>query len=157
MRSLQLWMFFYLNQWFFLLLQVFYDWICKEVTYVWIEIWFSYFLIFVYMHLYNIREAKVTCFLSLSCRLMHQARHKFLRKDDIVHINGILKEWSNLLFSESCYTTTYSCNEECEPTVLLGETYKLIYIWRKRKASFFCDGFTVSSVCSSISSRFILL
>ena len=60
---------------------------------------------------------------------MHQARHKFLRKDDIVHINGILKEWSNLLFSESCYTTTYSCNEECEPAVLLCETDEIIYVW----------------------------
>ena len=36
-------------------------------------------------------EAKVTCFLSLSCRLMHQARHELLRKDDILHINGICK------------------------------------------------------------------
>ena len=60
---------------------------------------------------------------------MHQARHKFLRKDDFVHINGILKEWSNLLFSESSYTTTYSCNEECEPAVLLCETDELIYVW----------------------------
>ena len=157
MRFLQLRMFFSSQSVIFLALTGFYDWICKEVTHVWIEFWFSSFLIFVYMHLYNIREAKVICFLSLPCRLMHQARHKFFRKDDILHINGILKEWSNLLISESSYATTYSCNEECEPAVLLGETYELIYIWRKRKASFFCDGFTVSSVCSSISSRFILL
>ena len=53
---------------------------------------------------------------------MHQARHKFLRKDDILHINGILKEWSNLLIAESCYTTTYSCNEEGEVRVFFGET-----------------------------------
>ena len=157
MRFLQLRMFFFISISDFLALTCLYDWICKEVTHVWIEIWFSSFLIFVYIHLYDIREAKVTYFLSLPCRLMHQARHKFLRKDDILHINGILKEWSNLLISESCYATTYSCNEECEPAVLLGETYELIYIWRKRKASFFCDGFIVSSVCSSISSRFILL
>ena len=59
---------------------------------------------------------------------MHQARHKFLRKDDILHINGILKEWSNLLITESSYTATYPCDEECEPAVLLGETDELIYV-----------------------------
>ena len=52
-------------------------------------------------------EAKVTCFLSLPCRLMHQARHKFLRKVDILHINGIRKEWSNLLIAKSGYAATF--------------------------------------------------
>ena len=60
---------------------------------------------------------------------MHQVRHKFLRKDDIVHINGILKEWSNLLIAKSGYDATYSCNEEREPAVLLGETDEIIYVW----------------------------
>ena len=60
---------------------------------------------------------------------MYQARHKFLRKDDILHINGIRKEGSNLVVSESCYTAAYSCNEECEPAVLLGETDEIIYVW----------------------------
>ena len=59
---------------------------------------------------------------------MHQARHKFLREDDIFHINGIRKERSNLLFSEACYAATYPCDEECEPAVLLGETDELIYL-----------------------------
>ena len=86
MRFLQLRMFFSSQSVIFLALTGFYDWICKEVTHVWIEIWFSSFLIFVYIHLYDIREAKVTCFLSLPCRLMHQARHKLFRKDDILHI-----------------------------------------------------------------------
>ena len=45
--------------------------------------------------------------------------HELLRKDDILHINGIRKERSNLLVTESCYAATYSCNEECEPAVLL--------------------------------------
>ena len=60
---------------------------------------------------------------------MHQARHKFLRKDDILHINGIHKKWSNLLIAKSCYTTTYPCDEEHEPDVLLGETDEIIYVW----------------------------
>ena len=60
---------------------------------------------------------------------MHQARHKFLRKDDIVHINGIRKEWSNLLIAKSGYAATYSCNEEREPAVLLCETDEIIYVW----------------------------
>ena len=61
---------------------------------------------------------------------MHQARHKLLRKDDILHINCIRKEWSNLLVTESCYAATYPCDEECEPAVLLGETDELIYVGR---------------------------
>ena len=60
---------------------------------------------------------------------MHQARHKFPRKDDIVHINGILKEWSNLLIAKSCYTATYPRNQKHEPAVLLCETDELIYVW----------------------------
>ena len=52
---------------------------------------------------------------------MHQARHKFFRKDDILHINGIRKEWSNLLVTESSYATTYSCDQKSEPIVLLGK------------------------------------
>ena len=59
---------------------------------------------------------------------MHQARHKFLRKVDILHINGIRKEWSNLLIAKSGYAATYPCDEECEPTMLLGKTDKRIYI-----------------------------
>ncbi|MCF2634192.1 hypothetical protein I6E40_02215 [Prevotellamassilia timonensis] len=64
----------------------------------------------------------------MPCRLLHQARHKLLRKDDILHINGIHKEWSNLLVTESCYSATYSCNEEREPAVLFGETDERIYV-----------------------------
>ena len=60
---------------------------------------------------------------------MHQARHKFLRKVDIPHINGIRKEWSNLLIAKSGYAATYSCNQEREPAVLLGEMDERIYIW----------------------------
>ena len=60
---------------------------------------------------------------------MHQARHKFFRKDDILHINGIHKERSNLLIPEACDAATYPCDEECEPAVLLGKTDELIYIW----------------------------
>ena len=60
---------------------------------------------------------------------MHQARHKFFRKDEILHINGIRRERSNLLIPEACYTTTYSCNQEREPAVLLGETDEIIYVW----------------------------
>ena len=60
---------------------------------------------------------------------MHQARHKFFRKDDILHINGIRKERSNLLITESGYAATYSCNEECEPAVLLGEADESIHVW----------------------------
>ena len=59
---------------------------------------------------------------------MHQARHKLLRKDDILHINGICKYRSNLLIAEACYAATYPCDEECEPAVLLGETDELIYV-----------------------------
>ena len=71
---------------------------------------------------YDIREVKVTYFLSLPCRLMHQARHKLFRKDDILHINGIRKEWSNLLIAEACYAATYTGDEEGEVRVFFGET-----------------------------------
>ena len=60
---------------------------------------------------------------------MHQAPHKFLRKVDILYINGIRKEWSNLLIAKSGYAATYSCNQEREPTVLLCETDEIIYVW----------------------------
>ena len=60
---------------------------------------------------------------------MHQARHKFLRKNDILHINSIRKEWNNLLIAKSGYAATYSCNQEREPAVLLGEMDERIYIW----------------------------
>ena len=60
---------------------------------------------------------------------MHQARHKFFRKDDILHINSIHKERSNLLITEACYAATYPCDEEHESAVLLGEKDELIYVW----------------------------
>ena len=60
---------------------------------------------------------------------MHQARHKLFRKDDILHINGIRKERSNILITESGYAATYPCNEECEPAVLLGEADESIHVW----------------------------
>ena len=79
---------------------------------------------------------------------MQQARHKFLRKDDILHINCIRKERSNLLIAESCYAATYSCNEEGEPAVLLGETDEIIYVW--------LDGFhTLIALAAFIATAFV--
>ena len=46
--------------------------------------------------------------------MLNQARDKLNRKDDIFHINGIHKEWSNLLIAKSCYTATYSCDQKRE-------------------------------------------
>ena len=60
--------------------------------------------------------------------LMHQARHKLLRQDDIFHINGISKEWSNLLVAESCYAATYSGDKKREFGVLFGKADELIHI-----------------------------
>ena len=54
--------------------------------------------------------------------------NKFFRKDDILHINGIRKEWRNLLISESSYAATYSCNEERELAVLFGKTDEIIHV-----------------------------
>ena len=55
---------------------------------------------------------------------MHQTRHEFLRKDDVVNIDGFLKKWSNFLIPEACYTTSYSGNKERELAVFLGKTDK---------------------------------
>ena len=59
---------------------------------------------------------------------MHQARHKLLRQDDIFYINGIDKEWSNLLVAESCYAATYSGDKEREFRVLFGKADERIHI-----------------------------
>lgn len=60
--------------------------------------------------------------------LMHQARHKLLRQDDIFHINGISKEWSNLLVAESCYAATYPGDKEREFGVFFGKADERIHI-----------------------------
>ena len=59
---------------------------------------------------------------------MHQARHKLLRQDDIFYINGIDKEWSNLLVAESCYAATYSGDKEREFGVLFGKADERIHV-----------------------------
>ena len=60
--------------------------------------------------------------------MLNQARDKLNRKDDIFHINGIHKEWSNLLIAKSCYTATYSCDQKREAVVFLGKTDERIYV-----------------------------
>ena len=63
-------------------------------------------------------------FLTLgSIRCLRMAVHRTAfnelpRKDDVLHLNGIRKEWSNLLITESCYTTTYTGDEEGKVSVL---------------------------------------
>lgn len=60
--------------------------------------------------------------------MLNQARNKLNRKDDIFHINGIHKEWSNLLIAKSGYTATYSSDQKREAVVFLGKTDKRIYV-----------------------------
>lgn len=60
--------------------------------------------------------------------MLNQARDKLNRKDDIFHINGIHKEWSNLLIAKFCYTATYSSDQKREAVVFLGKTDERIYI-----------------------------
>ena len=54
--------------------------------------------------------------------------HELLRKDDILHINGIRKEWSNLNIMKSCNTAAYACNEERKSIILFGKANELIHI-----------------------------
>ena len=118
---------------YFLAITGFYDWICKEVTHVWIKIWFSSFLIFVYIHLYDIREAKVTCFLSLPCRLLHQARHKLFRKDDILHIKkgtgDRLMSWYvlHLVALRDTDLSRFSCDIRKYPMLFFAPIYSRFY------------------------------
>lgn len=118
---------------YFLAITGFYDWICKEVTHVWIKIWFSSFLIFVYIHLYDIREAKVTCFLSLPCRLLHQARHKLFRKDDILHIKkgtgDRLMSWYvlHLVALRDTDLSRFSCDIRKCPMLCFAPIYSRFY------------------------------
>lgn len=74
------------------------------------------------------RKIKAHFIYLLTIIILHQARHKLLRKYDILHINGIRKERGNLLIAKSCYTATYSCNQEREPVVLLCKTDERIYV-----------------------------
>ena len=53
---------------------------------------------------------------------MLEALHEGHREDDILHIDGIGKERSDLFITEPCYTAADSGYKEGKAGVFLGET-----------------------------------
>ena len=59
---------------------------------------------------------------------MLEALHEGHREDDILHIDGIGKERSDLFITEPCYTAADSGYKEGKAGVFLGETDEIVHI-----------------------------